>query len=99
MPAGDRTGPLGLGPMTGRAAGYCSGFPGPGYMNRAIGGPTMRAAYPGWGDANAMTPWGRPMGYGPFGRGPVGWFGRGFGRGGGRGFGRGRGRGRGRFGW
>ena len=33
MPAGDGTGPMGLGPMTGRAAGYCAGYPVPGYMN------------------------------------------------------------------
>ncbi len=33
MPRGDRTGPMGLGPMTGRAAGYCAGYPVPGYMN------------------------------------------------------------------
>jgi len=33
MPRGDGTGPLGLGPMTGRAAGYCAGFPVPGFMN------------------------------------------------------------------
>ncbi|NPV81792.1 MAG: DUF5320 domain-containing protein [Firmicutes bacterium] len=33
MPRGDGTGPMGLGPMTGRAAGYCAGFPVPGYMN------------------------------------------------------------------
>jgi len=33
MPLGDRTGPAGLGPMTGRAAGYCAGYPVPGYMN------------------------------------------------------------------
>ncbi|NLY71367.1 MAG: DUF5320 domain-containing protein [Clostridiales bacterium] len=26
MPRGDGTGPLGLGPMTGRGAGYCAGF-------------------------------------------------------------------------
>ena len=26
MPGGGRTGPIGLGPMTGRAAGYCAGF-------------------------------------------------------------------------
>ena len=32
MPAGDRTGPWGLGPRTGRALGYCSGFGAPGYM-------------------------------------------------------------------
>ncbi len=33
MPRGDGTGPWGLGPMTGRAAGYCAGFPVPGFMN------------------------------------------------------------------
>jgi len=33
MPRGDRTGPLGMGPMTGRAAGYCAGYTVPGYMN------------------------------------------------------------------
>lgn len=33
MPRGDRTGPLGMGPMTGRGAGYCAGFAAPGYMN------------------------------------------------------------------
>ena len=37
MPFGDRTGPQGLGPMTGRAAGYCAGYPVPGYMNPAPG--------------------------------------------------------------
>jgi len=26
MPGGDRTGPMGMGPMTGRAAGYCGGY-------------------------------------------------------------------------
>lgn len=36
MPWGDRTGPLGLGPMTGRGAGYCAGFGMPGYAN-AVG--------------------------------------------------------------
>ena len=33
MPSGDKTGPSGLGRMTGRAAGYCSGFSVPGFMN------------------------------------------------------------------
>jgi len=37
MPGGDRTGPLGAGPMTGRGAGYCAGYPVPGYAN-PIGG-------------------------------------------------------------
>jgi hypothetical protein len=33
VPRGDRTGPWGQGPMTGRAAGYCAGYPVPGFMN------------------------------------------------------------------
>jgi len=32
MPAGDRTGPWGFGPGTGRGLGYCSGFQAPGFM-------------------------------------------------------------------
>jgi hypothetical protein len=51
MPGGDRTGPMGMGPRTGRAAGWCAGFPGPGYMN-----PT-----PGWG---AGWGYGRGRGFG-----------------------------------
>jgi hypothetical protein len=43
MPGGDRTGPQGMGPRTGRAAGWCSGFPGPGWANPTPG----RGA--GWG--------------------------------------------------
>ncbi|MFX0028670.1 MAG: DUF5320 domain-containing protein [Candidatus Hermodarchaeota archaeon] len=31
MPSGDRTGPRGLGPMTGRALGYCADYDTPGY--------------------------------------------------------------------
>lgn len=31
MPGGDRTGPEGLGPRTGRRLGYCSGYDSPGY--------------------------------------------------------------------
>ena len=33
MPRGDRTGPEGYGPMTGRARGFCAGYPSPGYMD------------------------------------------------------------------
>ena len=38
MPRGDRTGPMGQGPMTGRAAGYCAGYGVPGYANPIPGG-------------------------------------------------------------
>ena len=79
MPRGDRSGPQGMGPMTGRGAGYCAGYGAPGYMNPAGG------AGPGYGRGLGF---GRGVGRG-FGRG------RGVGRGVGRGFGRGRGVGRG----
>lgn len=35
MPAGDRTGPQGMGPMTGRGAGFCAGNTVPGYAGNA----------------------------------------------------------------
>jgi len=37
MPRGDRTGPAGLGSMTGRAVGYCVGHSVPGYANSIPG--------------------------------------------------------------
>lgn len=37
MPGGDRTGPQGMGPMTGRAAGYCAGYDSPAYANPGFG--------------------------------------------------------------
>jgi hypothetical protein len=37
MPRGDGTGPLGQGPRTGRAAGYCAGYDVPGFMNPVSG--------------------------------------------------------------
>jgi len=54
MPGGDGTGPMGLGPMTGRAAGYCAGHPVPGYMNPIPG----RSWYRG-GDWRARQWYGR----------------------------------------
>ena len=35
MPRGDGTGPMGMGPMTGRGAGICAGYATPGYANQA----------------------------------------------------------------
>ena len=52
MPGGDGTGPGGMGPMTGRAAGYCAGYPIPGFMN-PIGG----RGHWGWGRGGGG--WGR----------------------------------------
>ena len=40
MPGGDGTGPGGMGPMTGRAAGFCAGYSVPGYAN-PVGGRGM----------------------------------------------------------
>ena len=40
MPGGDGTGPGGMGPMTGRAAGFCVGYSVPGYAN-PVGGRGM----------------------------------------------------------
>ena len=37
MPAGDGTGPMGMGSRTGRGLGYCAGYGAPGYMNPAPG--------------------------------------------------------------
>ena len=37
MPGGDKTGPMGNGPMTGRGAGYCAGNDSPGSMNPGAG--------------------------------------------------------------
>ena len=37
MPRGYGTGPMGFGPMTGRSAGYCAGYPAPGFANHFLG--------------------------------------------------------------
>ena len=37
MPGGDRTGPMGRGPMTGRAAGLCAGYSNPRYTTPGYG--------------------------------------------------------------
>ncbi len=94
MPFGDGTGPAGTGPMTGRAAGFCAGYPMPGYMNPAVG----KAGFYGPG-VQAFGPYGAgSYGYGmPYGGWGNPWLRKGFGFG--RGFGRGRGRGRGRRVW
>ncbi len=37
MPGGDRTGPMGMGPMTGRGAGFCAGMNQPGALTPGFG--------------------------------------------------------------
>ena len=58
MPGGDGTGPAGMGPMTGRAAGFCAGYPVPGFMNPGPGGFGGRGF--GWGRGRG----GRGRGFG-----------------------------------
>jgi len=74
MPRGDGTGPGGLGPMTGRAAGFCAGYGVPGFANpiagRGYGGSGRGGGFgrrnwfyatgmPGWARAGAGLPaWG-----------------------------------------
>ncbi|MFZ7120875.1 MAG: DUF5320 domain-containing protein [Eubacteriaceae bacterium] len=36
MPAGDGTGPMGLGRMIGRGLGFCAGYVVPGYLNNSM---------------------------------------------------------------
>lgn len=48
MPSGDRTGPSGTGPGTGRAMGYCYGFDSPGYT-RGPGRGMGRGSWSGYG--------------------------------------------------
>ena len=37
MPGGDGTGPIDQGPMTGRAVGFCAGYPNPGFAKLGYG--------------------------------------------------------------
>lgn len=56
MPGGDRTGPMGMGPMTGRGAGFCAGFPVPGAMN-AVPGRGFRGGGGGRGGRGGRRGW------------------------------------------
>jgi hypothetical protein len=78
MPCGDRTGPAGMGPMTGRAAGFCAGYSVPGFMNPAGGrgywgrGRGGGRGFRHWYYATGLPGWARfGMGYPAWG-GPVG---------------------------
>lgn len=56
MPGGDRTGPAGAGPMTGRGLGLCGGYGAPGFMQ---GGWMARSAWGGrpWGGGRGWRHW------------------------------------------
>ena len=58
MPGGDRTGPMGQGPVTGRGLGYCRGYNTPGFA-KGLGGGIGRGM--GFGRGRG---WGRGFGYG-----------------------------------
>jgi hypothetical protein len=66
MPRGDRTGPGGMGPMTGRGAGYCGGF-GMGFgRGGRFGGGAFGGAGRGWRHwfyATGLPSWMRFGGY------------------------------------
>jgi Family of unknown function (DUF5320) len=73
MPRGDRTGPMGMGARSGRAAGRCAGFDAPGYASLGLergrgmgfgrGGGGWGRGFGGrwrgfaWGGPPARTPW------------------------------------------
>ena len=81
MPGGDGTGPGGMGPMTGRGAGYCAGYSVPGFTNRGYGfgfgrgmgfgfrggrGGRWGAPYAGYGyGVPQPTPYAAPYGVAP----------------------------------
>ncbi|MFW6061902.1 MAG: DUF5320 domain-containing protein [Planctomycetota bacterium] len=83
MPGGDGTGPVGMGPMTGRAAGYCAGYPAPGFANPGFVGRWGhgRGRHGGhgwrrWYHATGLTGWqraagGYPAAWGPMPTGPA----------------------------
>ena len=72
MPGGDRSGPAGLGPMTGRGAGFCAGFGIGGYASRTFrlgfgrgfgGGRGFRGGRfggEGWGRRHGFNAYGAP---------------------------------------
>ena len=68
MPRGDGTGPTGMGPMTGRGAGYCAGNQAPGYANPVSG----RGFGPGFGRGRGIG-FGRGFGRGWYAAPPAGY--------------------------
>ena len=67
MPRGNRTGPRGDGPMSGRGAGYCAGNDRPGFASSGMGygrGFGRGQAQGGYGQGRGRG-FGRGQGYGP----------------------------------
>jgi hypothetical protein len=73
MPRGDRTGPVGMGPRSGRVAGYCAGFDVPGYASAGLGRGRGRG-FGQWGGGGGRGfggrwrgfAWGGPPGWTPW---------------------------------
>ena len=65
MPGGDKTGPEGNGPMTGRKLGLCKGNDSPGFKAEPRGSANRRGR--GLGNGNGRGK-GKPFGKGRFGR-------------------------------
>lgn len=67
MPRGDGTGPMGIGPMTGRGMGCCAGYQVPGFAN--AGGMGRGRGFRGMRFATGLPAWARsgayPQGYAP----------------------------------
>ncbi len=63
MPGGDRTGPLGLGPRTGRALGYCAGYDSPGFTRGIPRGGAGFGYGRGWGRGFGRGFWGHGRGF------------------------------------
>lgn len=70
MPGGDRTGPRGFGPMTGRGAGYCAGYAVQGSGNVGMragflyrGGGGGGRGWRNWYYATGLTGWQRAGGW------------------------------------
>ncbi len=63
MPGGDGTGPMGMGPMTGRAAGFCAGYGMPGFSSpvpgRGFWGRGGGRGHRNWFYATGLTGWQR----------------------------------------
>jgi hypothetical protein len=58
MPRGERTGPMGFGPVTGRGAGYCGGAGVPGSLSAARGRGGGRG-WRHWAHATGLPGWAR----------------------------------------
>jgi hypothetical protein len=64
MPRGDRTGPAGWGPQTGRGLGYCAGYDTPGYTRGPGFGRGLGLGWgPGWGRGRGRGRYWRGIGY------------------------------------